>query len=227
MNLMPIVYRHCLCLILAFCLIPMTIPLRAQKAAAAQQPAHGSAASSDPGWPREVKKDGARLVYYQPQIDEWKDYRELTGDMAVSLTPAGESQLWAWLHSHADHADLEKRTVVIRSIESPARASLQPTRPRPSARALLRQLFPTAGMTISLDRVLAGLQRSKTFGQARGRQDGSSPDFPSARSPAILLLVDGEPVRAPIEKTQIGVRGQYQLGCVLRQDRKEVLPLGR
>ena len=35
------------------------------------------AATQDIGWPRQVSKDGAALVYYQPQIDEWKDYKEL------------------------------------------------------------------------------------------------------------------------------------------------------
>ena len=29
------------------------------------------AATQDPGWPREIVRDGATLTYYQPQIDDW------------------------------------------------------------------------------------------------------------------------------------------------------------
>src|SRR5207247_3703740 len=117
MKSMTNVFRRCLCLILASCLVPATLPLRAQKPAGAQTPATGSA-SSDPGWPREVKQDGARLVYYQPQIDEWKEYRELTGDMAVSLTPPGGQPTPGVASLKASTmADSESRTVVIRSID--------------------------------------------------------------------------------------------------------------
>src|SRR4030095_14430862 len=95
MNSIPRSFRRCLFLALVSCLLSATLPLRAQKTAGTQTPAAGTQspvtgdASSDPGWPREVTQGGAKLVYYQPQIDEWKDYRELTGDVAVSLTPAG------------------------------------------------------------------------------------------------------------------------------------------
>src|SRR5580698_7355785 len=41
------------------------------------------------GWPREVTQNGARIVYYQPQIDQWTDYRTLNARMAVSVTPTG------------------------------------------------------------------------------------------------------------------------------------------
>ena len=45
----------------------------------------------DPGWPREVTRNGIRFVYYQPQVDEWKDFRELRARLAFVITPA-ESQ---------------------------------------------------------------------------------------------------------------------------------------
>jgi hypothetical protein len=47
------------------------------------------ASPHDIGWPRQVSKNGRVLVYYQPQIDAWKNYKELTGRMAFSLTPSG------------------------------------------------------------------------------------------------------------------------------------------
>ncbi len=41
------------------------------------------------GWPREMTQNGARIVYYQPQIDQWSDYRTLDARMAISVTPVG------------------------------------------------------------------------------------------------------------------------------------------
>src|SRR5262249_6361577 len=104
MNLVQQTLRRSLCVTLMLCAMPSVLPLRAQKPAAtptpagatsrAQQPAAapapaGASSAADPGWPREVTQNGAKLIYYQPQIDDWKEYRDLTGDMAVSVTPAG------------------------------------------------------------------------------------------------------------------------------------------
>jgi hypothetical protein len=202
MNSMPELFRRCLCFILMFWLTP-ALPVRAQKAAQVQQPT-ATSTSADPGWPREVKRDGARLVYYQPQIDEWKDYRDLTGEMAVSLTPAGGQPTLGVASLQASTlADLEKRTVVIKSIQ--ITSSRFPSADKATADSLdglLRQLFPTPAMTISLDRVVAGLQRTKSSAKPVAVKTDSPRIFYS-KNPAVMLLVDGEPVRAPIEKTQL------------------------
>src|SRR4051812_31493679 len=44
-------------------------------------------AAPDAGWPRQIKKNKMTLVYYQPQIDEWKDYKTLSARVAFSMTP--------------------------------------------------------------------------------------------------------------------------------------------
>src|SRR5262245_49282628 len=203
MNSMPHVFRSCLCWTMVFCLIPATLPLRAQKPAQAQQ-STATSTSADPGWPREVKRDRARLLYYQPQIEAWKDYRELTGEMAVSLTPAGgQPHLGVASLKASTMADLEKRTVVIRSIEiTSSRFPSADEATADSLDRLLRQLFPTPAMTISLDRVVAGLQRTKTSEKPVAVKTDPPPIFYS-KSPAVMLLVDGEPVRAPIDRTQL------------------------
>ena len=54
---------------------------------AAAKSTTGSDQSGDPGWPRERYQDGTRLIIYQPQVDDWKDFQELTWRMAISLTP--------------------------------------------------------------------------------------------------------------------------------------------
>jgi hypothetical protein len=38
-------------------------------------------------------KNGINLVYYQPQVDSWDNYRLVKARMAFSLTPSGKSQV--------------------------------------------------------------------------------------------------------------------------------------
>ena len=202
MNSMPRTFRRCLCLVMMFC-VPATLSPQAQKPASAQTPVAGDAAA-DPGWPREVNQGGAKLVYYQPQIDEWKEYRELTGDVAVSLTPAGgQPTLGVASLKASTMADLEKRTVVIRGIEiTSSRFPGADKATEDSLDHLLKQMFPSPAMTISLDRVVAGLQRTKTSAKPVAVKTDPPKIFYSKRQ-AVMLLVDGEPVRAPIEKTEV------------------------
>ena len=204
MNSMSRPLRRCLCLILVSCLILATLLLQAQKPAETPAPSSVGSTDPDPGWPREVSQGGAKLVYYQPQIDEWKDYRELTGDMAVSLTPAGGQPTLGVASLKASNiADLEKRLVVI--LGTQITSSRFPSADKATAESLdrlLRQLLPTPGMTISLDRVVAGLERTKTSGKPVKVKTDPPKIFYSKRR-AVLLLVDGEPVRAPIEKFEI------------------------
>jgi hypothetical protein len=43
--------------------------------------------SGGSSWPREKYQNGTRLIIYQPQVDDWKNFQDLSWRMAVSLTP--------------------------------------------------------------------------------------------------------------------------------------------
>src|SRR4029078_5066136 len=49
----------------------------------------GSGQSSDSSWPREKYSNGTQLIIYQPQVDDWKNFQDLSWRMAISLTPKG------------------------------------------------------------------------------------------------------------------------------------------
>jgi hypothetical protein len=49
--------------------------------------------AQDPGWPRQKASSAGRLVYYQPQVDSWNNYRDVQFRMAFSLTPTGGKQV--------------------------------------------------------------------------------------------------------------------------------------
>jgi murein L,D-transpeptidase YcbB/YkuD len=46
-----------------------------------------------PGWPRQISERSSTLIYYQPQVDDGKDFTDLTWRRAFSLIPAGGEQL--------------------------------------------------------------------------------------------------------------------------------------
>jgi len=41
-----------------------------------------SGQSGDSTWPRECYQDGNRLIIYQPQVDDWKNFQDLSCRMA-------------------------------------------------------------------------------------------------------------------------------------------------
>ena len=47
------------------------------------------ASAQDPGWPRQITKASGKLVYYQPQVDDWKNYKAIDARMAFTITPTG------------------------------------------------------------------------------------------------------------------------------------------
>src|SRR5262249_34023114 len=47
----------------------------------------GSGQSGASGWPREKFSNGNRLIVYQPQVDDWQNFQDLSWRMAISLTP--------------------------------------------------------------------------------------------------------------------------------------------
>src|SRR5580698_4481654 len=74
--------------------------------------------AEDIGWPREMTQNGARILYYQPQIDQWTDYRTLDARMAISVTPAGGKPTLGVVSIQArTEVDKEIRNVVISNIK--------------------------------------------------------------------------------------------------------------
>src|SRR5437762_12052122 len=53
----------------------------------AAQSATGSDQPNNSSWPREKYSHGTRLIIYQPQVDDWKNFQDLSWRMAVSFTP--------------------------------------------------------------------------------------------------------------------------------------------
>jgi hypothetical protein len=160
--------------------------------------------AEDIGWPRQVTKDGNTLIYYQPQIDEWKKYKELYGNVAFQLTqPGGKPVMGVASLKASTDVNKDTRTVYFRDIDvtSVRMPSLDPKAAEPLEK-LVKKLLPHSGEPISVDRVVADLDQDKVDAQGVAVNNTPPPIFYS-NVPAVLLMVNGKPVLAPIEKTNL------------------------
>ena len=162
------------------------------------------AAPPDNGWPRKIANDQATLIYYQPQIDSWKDYKTLEGRAAFSLAPKTGKRTVGVVSFHATtNSDQETRTVYLHDIEytSIRFPSLDAGAARPMEQ-LFRSLAPHEAEPIALDRLLADLDHSKVNAPPIA-VNNDPPQIFYSPSPAIVLTIQGTPVLAGIPKTDL------------------------
>lgn len=160
-------------------------------------------ALTDKGWPREIERDGAKLVYYQPQIDAWKDFKTVSGDIAFSLTKDKRQVMGIASVEAGTLVDKESRQVYFKDIK--INDLRFPTLAADSVQVyynLVKELFPKNGNPISIDRLLAEVQKNGT-GTASVDVKNDPPTIFFSASPAIMLLVPGNPALAPVENTNL------------------------
>ena len=172
-------------------------------ASAQSQP--NSPAASDPGWPRQKTTDQGSLVYYQPQVDDWKDFKQIDFRMAFSLTPKGQKEVVGVLSVQAQTAvNVDQHDVVLTDfkITQVYLPSVDPEKKGP-LEELVRGFLPSDYLVaMSLDRLVADVNKAKTAPSVKVQND--PPTIFVSYTPAILLQVDGEPTRANIADTDLG-----------------------
>jgi hypothetical protein len=164
--------------------------------------ASSSAFAQDPGWPRKLEKPGATVIAYQPRVDEWKEFTDITWREAFQVTPTGGKQvIGAATFTGTTNVDKDKHMVVIFGIKVVHTnfPSLDE-----AASAKMDQLFKSfvpEVVTISLERVVAYMPKPQSVQAVNLKND--APFIFVSDGPAILLAVDGEPVLAAIKDTKL------------------------
>ncbi len=164
-----------------------------------------AASAQDIGWPREVQNNNTALVYYQPQVDKWDNYKKLEGRLAFSITPNGGDEVLGVASFVCDtKTDKESHTTYLHGITyTDVRFPSLDAGKAATMKQTFRQMMPTGAETISTDRILAYLDgKGQPTIQGVTLKNDPPKIFYSA-SPAILLFVDGNPVLSPIEKTNL------------------------
>jgi hypothetical protein len=158
--------------------------------------------AQDPGWPRKLSKDGATVIAYQPQVDQWNNFTDLDWRMALSLTPpAGKTAIGVLTAHGRTDVNPEDDLVVISDIT--VKNTYFPSLSQANADEmglLVKALVPQT-VSISMRRIVACMPKPKTAPVVQVRND--PPTIFVSNSPAILLFINGQPVFAPVEHTHL------------------------
>ncbi len=160
--------------------------------------------NQDIGWPRQVSGKTANIIYYQPQIDKWDNYKKLSGRIAFGITPSGGDEVLGVASFTCDtKTDKDARTTYLHNIDyTDVRFPSLDAQKAESMKKTVIDLMPKASESISTDRIMAELNPKDVKAQTVTVKNDPPAIFYSA-SPAILLIVDGNPVYSPIDKTDI------------------------
>jgi hypothetical protein len=185
---------QCMMVIGAFLVSPLAM--------AAAKSTAGSDQPSDPGWPRERYQNGARLIIYQPQVDNWKDFKELTWRMAVSLTPkSGKEVMGVVEMKGSTEVDNVAKIVNITNLQVTGTyfPSLDQATKEKTEQSFKTLIPPT--VSISLHRVIASVPKPEA--PAGVQLNNDPPKIFVGYRPSILLSVDGEPVLSDVPNTNL------------------------
>jgi hypothetical protein len=196
-------------LVIACLVLPAAMPpaLSAQAPKATSAAPAAPARETDGGWPRDyATASGGALRMFQPQIASWDGQRRMVAYAAVSYTPAGAAK--AALGTVTIEADtsvnVSERLVnfsEIKLVESHF-ADLPREQLREVA-AAIEQDVPSGKLIISLDRVLARLDKSQLIPKNIGGVKADPPVIFFSTSPAVLVNLDGDPIWSPIKDNDL------------------------
>src|SRR5438876_6911821 len=158
--------------------------------------------SGDPGWPRAKTSNGNRLIVYQPQVDNWKSFKELSWRMAVSLTPKGGKEVVGVVEMKGN-TDVDNFAKIVMITNPQVTGTYFPSLD-PATAEKMQQLvknFVPPTITISLHRLIASLPMPQAPAGVQSIND--PPKIFACYRPSILLSVDGEPALSDVPKTNL------------------------
>jgi hypothetical protein len=162
----------------------------------------GSDQSGNTGWPRERYQDGTKLIIYQPQVDDWKNFQELTWRMAVSLTPKAGKEVVGVVEMKGN-TDIDNVAKVVVITNPEVTGAYFPSLDQ-ATKEKMEQLFKTLvppTVSISLHLLIASTPKKET--PAGVQLSNDPPKIFVGYRPSILLSVDGEPVLSEVPNTSL------------------------
>lgn len=157
----------------------------------------------DSGWPREKSGPNGKMTIYPPQVDSW-DYSVLKARVAVVARPTGGKDMPGALELEADTVvDKEQRLVGLCNMKVTAsRFPGASSEDAEQIQNLVNQYLAEKSITLSLDRLLAAVQKEE-FSARNVPTKNDAPKIFVSKTPAILVLIDGEPVMSQVPGTPL------------------------
>src|SRR5262249_25595901 len=156
----------------------------------------------EPVWPQARTNSGGVLMLFQPQVDDWKNFQTIDVRMAFTITPTGGKEhpgvATVRLKSSVD-MDTHVATLTEPQITSLYFPSLDKATTAQMDKLVRSFINPAARFTISVDYLAASLKKKDPPKTVAVKND--PPAIFISMSPAILLMVNGSPVLAPVGQT--------------------------
>jgi hypothetical protein len=184
---------------------PQVSLIRAQAkptAAATATPPPGT--NADTGWPRTVALNSGTAVWYQPQVESWRNQMQIVAWSAVAFTPTGanEPALGTIKIEGPTRVSADDRVVVLDlKITEYNFASLSPTVVRAFVSDV--QALPERDRVVDLDRLFAYVSDSPLLVRNADGVKADPPAIYQAPAPAILVNLDGDPIWSPIKEVDL------------------------
>jgi hypothetical protein len=182
-------------------------PLVAQETAAGTG-AEEAAAPADIGWPREYATDTHSVIVYQPQIDEWADYKTISMRIAVGIAEKGKEdeedavQYGALFAEVSTDVNREEGQVLLtdRKVTKMVFNGVDEAGQKKLGEILKAALPDQQELVVSLERVVAAVETSQQQQREIEASDEVPPIFVS-NEPALLMMFMGEPSFEPVPET--------------------------
>src|SRR6266480_2358801 len=154
---------------------------------AAKSKPNAAGVPADPGWPRERTNEKGRLIYYQPQVDAWTNFKQLSFRMAFSLTPKGGKEIVGVVEVQAQtDVNVDDHSVLLRDfkIKDVKLPGLDPAKASTIDQAV-RSFLPVGHTVVmALDRLVASVEKSQA--PAPVQVQNNPPKIFVSYTPAIL-----------------------------------------
>jgi hypothetical protein len=166
-----------------------------------------STAAADRGWPRGYSlANEAQIVMYQPQIASWENQKQLVAFAALSHVAKGEQKpaLGTIKFETDTEVSLEQRLVKFSKIKI-IETNFQ-TLSKEQTQGIVAEIeknIPEEDRFISLDRVLAYIDKSTINPKNVVGLKSDPPRIILTQTPSILVNFDGEPIWSPIKDNEL------------------------
>ena len=158
-----------------------------------------------PDWPREIEAPKAKVVIYQPQLENFT-YNKLQARAAVSVTKEGEKDpkfgaIWVLARVSTDKNTrmVELLDVKITAVKFPNATKSDESR----LSQFLEKEIPKWNLQLSLDRLISSLELADKKVSAETKLKNTPPRIIFVTYPAVLVLIDGEPKLKKIENSSL------------------------
>jgi hypothetical protein len=188
-------------------LVSLSFAVPASSQQTGQSGVQSSQKAADRGWPRGYSLPSeAQIVLFQPQIASWENQKQLVAYAAVSHVAKGEQKpaLGTIKFATDTEVSLEQRLVKFSKIKI-VETNFQ-TLSKEQTQEMVSELeknIPEEDRVITLDRVLAYVDKSTLNPKNVDGLKSDPPRLILTQSPSILVNFDGEPIWSPIKDNEL------------------------